>query len=77
MIFQNIIIPSFVLVLFLFTEAYIPTSYPPYCSKGDLTKLRAIPQLSQQDAVKVSKLKQVQVLIRHGGLAFSLLFKLY
>ena len=60
-----------ILYLICPANSFLPSYIPTYCSKGNLTELRAIPKLKPYESSKVSHLKQVQVLIRHGGKYFQ------
>lgn len=54
-----------ILVLFGFSEAWFPSYTPQYCTKN--YALREIPPLTSSQAALVSKLEQVQVVLRHGA----------
>jgi len=55
------------LAVFTIITAYRPSPSPQYCSNEDLTNSRKIPNLSSTDSERVSSLKQVQMMIRHGA----------
>ena len=56
------------LILTLLPWLSLPLSFtPPYCSHGDLRIDRAIPNLTPEETGKVSHLKKLIVLVRHGS----------
>ena len=58
----------YVSILSLLPWLCLPLSFAPlYCSHGDLRSDRAIPKLTHEESAKVSHLKQLVVLIRHGA----------
>jgi hypothetical protein len=55
----------FVLLGLRLVHSWFPTEYPQYCFQN--TSTNEIPSLTTAQMAKVSRLKQVQVMIRHGA----------